>query len=110
MDAKLLGRQIQNVRIAKGIKQVDLADVLDISPKYLSNIESGFKTPSFETFIAIANSLQIDANTLLAGNVSSLGDGVAGYLSAKLERLPEEEQRRLIHLFEVIVDDAIKNN
>lgn len=107
MDAKLLGKQIQSVRLARGIKQVDLADKLDISPKYLSNIESGFKTPSFDTFVAIANALQIDANTLLAGNVTSLGDGAAGYLSAKLERLSAEEQRRLLHLFELIVDDAL---
>ena len=65
MEAAKVGVRIQEVRRARGLTQAELAQAVDITPKYLSNIECGAKIPKFETFIAIANALEIDANTLL---------------------------------------------
>ena len=66
MDSQKVGRRIQEVRKSRGITQSELAQRVDLSTKYISNIECGFKTPTLETFIAIANALQSDANSLLS--------------------------------------------
>lgn len=49
----------------RGLTQAELAQMVDIAPKYLSNIECGVKVSRFEPFIEIANALMVDANTLL---------------------------------------------
>ena len=66
MDSQKMGRRIQEVRKSRGITQSELAQKVDLSTKYISNIECGFKTPTMDTFIAIANALQCDANSLLS--------------------------------------------
>ena len=66
MDSQKMGRRIQEVRKSRGITQSELAQRVDLSTKYISNIECGFKTPTLETFIAIANALQSDSNSLLS--------------------------------------------
>ena len=57
MDAKKIGNRIKLIRKARGLTQADLAQMVDLTPKYLSNLECGFKLPKFETFISIANAL-----------------------------------------------------
>ena len=73
-EAKKIGMQIQIARKKRQLSQADLAQMVDLTPKYLSMIECGTKTPKLETLISIANALETDANSLLAGvlNTSSV--------------------------------------
>ena len=65
MDAVKVGARIKAARKVRRLTQAVLAQEVDITPKYLSNIECGAKVPKLETFIEIANALEVDANTLL---------------------------------------------
>ena len=60
-----------------------------------------------ETFIAIANALKTDANSLLVDvlDVSTLIE--ASSVAEKISALPTAEQRRITHLLSVMVDDVI---
>lgn len=105
MDARKIGKRIQMARKEKGLTQAELAQMVDLTPKYLSNVECGEKLPKLETFVRIANGLQCDANSLLADvlNVATMENGSA--ISRKLSALPVEEQRRLIRILEVMIDE-----
>ena len=46
MDAQKVGRRIQEVRKDRGLTQSELSQKVDLSTKYISNIECGFKTPN----------------------------------------------------------------
>ena len=46
MEAAKVGVRIQEVRRARGLTQAELAQAVDITPKYLSNIECGAKIRS----------------------------------------------------------------
>lgn len=107
MDAQKVGRRIQEVRKARGITQSELAQMVDLSTKYVSNIECGFKTPKLNTFIAIANALQCDANTLLSDVLDITTGRESGLISKKLLNLPAEEQRRLLRVLDVMIDETI---
>ena len=108
MDAKKIGRQIQLIRKARGNTQAELAQMVDLTPKYLSNLECGDKMPKLDIFISIANALECDANSLLVDvlNVSTIM--VSSSISEKLSALPVEEQRKILRLLEVMIDDAAK--
>ena len=65
VNLSMIGPRIQQERKARGMTQSVLAEKVAVSTKYISNIECGEKLPRLETFIAIANALKTDANSLL---------------------------------------------
>lgn len=62
---KELGQIIKSKRIEKKFTQRKLADLVNISRNYISDIETGRYMPSVDTLIKIAKVLKIDLNFLL---------------------------------------------
>jgi transcriptional regulator with XRE-family HTH domain len=58
-------RALRLVRIFHRLKQTDLADKLEISNSYLSEIESGVKSPSIELLGKYSKLFRIPVSTLL---------------------------------------------
>lgn len=106
MDAAKIGQRIQQVRKTRRMTQSQLAAKVDISTKYLSNIECGDKVPKFETFVAIANALEVDANSLLVDVLTVSSVIISSEITEKLAKLSPYEQRRVKRLFDVIIEDA----
>jgi transcriptional regulator with XRE-family HTH domain len=109
VDAQKVGRRIQEVRKSRGLTQAELSQMVDLSTKYISNIECGFKTPKLNTFVAIANALQCDANQLLSDVLDVTTAQESGALSKRLQNLSVEKQRQILHVLEVMVEDADMN-
>lgn len=65
MDTKAVGERIQIAREERYMTQLSLANVVGCTPQHISAIERGVKTPTLETFVAIANVLQVPADVLL---------------------------------------------
>ncbi len=106
MDAQKVGRRIQEVRKSRGLTQAELSQMVDLSTKYISNVECGFKMPKLNTFVSIANALQCDANLLLSDVLDVTTGQESGLISKKLRTLPTEEQRRILRILEVMIDEA----
>lgn len=106
MDAQKVGRRIQEVRKARGLTQQELSELVNLSTKYISNIECGFKTPKLNTFVAIANALQCDANLLLSDVLDVTISQESGLISKKLLELPADEQRRILRIVELMIKEA----
>ena len=53
VDAQKVGRRIQEARKSRGLTQAELAQMVDLSTKYISNVECGFKTPKLNIFVSI---------------------------------------------------------
>lgn len=62
LDKKLLGKQIRQRRIENKISQEKLSEIIDISPRHMCTIENGKSFPSIDTFLKIAETLNIDLN------------------------------------------------
>ena len=109
MDTKKVGAQIQKARKAAHMTQDALAQAVGLSTKYVSNLECGNKTATLETFIQICNALHVDANTLLADELDCSPNITiaASTLSKRLEKLPTSEQKKILHVVEVMVADNI---
>jgi transcriptional regulator with XRE-family HTH domain len=60
-----LGQKIQNIRKSKNISQAALSVMIDKSPGYISYLERGTKVMSLETFVSIANALEVSTDALL---------------------------------------------
>lgn len=65
MDLGAIGSRIKMAREKQHLTQEDLAAIVDLSSTHISVIERGVKPPKLETFINIANALDVSADTLL---------------------------------------------
>lgn len=106
MDAQKVGKRIQQVRKARGLTQEEFSQKVDLSAKYISNVECGFKMPKLNTFVAMANALECDANSLLSDVLDVTTGQESGLLSKKLSALPMQEQRRILRMLEIMIDEA----
>ena len=108
VDAVRIGARIKAARKARGLTQAELAQDVDITPKYLSNIECGAKVPKLETFIEIANALEVDANTLLVDVLTVSSAIISTEISEQLAALSPHERKRIKRIFDVMIEDAVK--
>ena len=66
LNYRAIGRRIMIIRKRNNISQLVFSELIDKSPTYVSYIENGKKSMSLETFVQIANVLDIPADILLA--------------------------------------------
>jgi len=59
LDLKLIGSRIKAVRTSRGMSQADLAVKASVSLPLISNIERGKTSMQLETFVKVAEALQI---------------------------------------------------
>ncbi len=104
MDLKAVGLRIKTAREAKGLTQENLAALVDLSPTHISVIERGMKTVRLDKFIAIANALDVSADSLLVDVVTRSVDGLASGLPEAIHKLPPDEQKRLMKAIRAYVE------
>ncbi len=66
---KALGERIREARKSQGITQLDLAEKVQISASYMSDIEMGKTNFGVETLIRISEELQISTDWLIRAAV-----------------------------------------
>ena len=61
MDVKVfIGKRIKALRNRLHLTQDELSERVNISPKYLSNIERGKENPTLNTLLRLAKSLKVE--------------------------------------------------
>ena len=104
-----LGKKIQYYREAKSMTQEQLAEIVDVSQNFISSIERGKKTPSFDTFLDIVDALDVTANDLLEDTIKNGYKAKASRLSNFLEALSPESRGQILAVVETMIENS-KNN
>ncbi len=104
MDAKAVGQRIKAAREKKHLTQEDLAALIEISPTHMSVIERGAKIPRMDTFVAIANVLEVSVDSLLVDVADYAAGSVASELSAAIEDLPHDEKMRVLKVVNALLE------
>lgn len=63
-----IGARIKAARESERYTQAQLAEIIDISPQFVSDMERGVVGISFETLIKICRALHVSADWLLLGS------------------------------------------
>lgn len=82
-----LGFRIAEIRRKKHITQEGLAERAGISQIFISEIERGIKQPSLDTFVRIADALEVSADYLLRDDIRAGEAYVFDELTEKLKNL-----------------------
>lgn len=111
VDYKALGVRIRKVRERKGITQQRLAEKIDISVPYMSNIERAKKTVSLSVLMSIAQALDVTLDELLADSYSEHKeqDVLMTELGIVLERCEAGERRIIVDTVATLADSLMEN-
>jgi transcriptional regulator with XRE-family HTH domain len=90
-----VGQHIRVKRQALGLKQVELAHEVQVSPQHISQIELDQAAPSLEVVIALSRTLGVSTDYLLTGREPALVD-IRGAIRA--QPLTPLAKRSLIQL------------
>lgn len=101
---KIIGKRIQKIRKAKGYTQQQFAEMIDLSPNYLSDIERGKSSARLDKLVTIINALDCSADDVFA-DVTNCGYKVkASRLSEQLEALSEEDRKKAFAILEAFIN------
>ena len=104
MDLSAIGSRIKVARERKHLTQEDLAAIVDLSPTHISVIERGVKPPKLATLVAIANALDVSADTLLQDVVDRSVEGVSNELATEIMKLSAKERSRIINAIRALTE------
>lgn len=105
MNLKAIGTRIKEARESKRFTQEQLAEIVGLSTTHISVIERGVKAPKLETFIEIANALDVTADSLLLDVLDNSLQITANELSEQIKRLPLKEQQKILKAVRVLVEE-----
>lgn len=85
-----IGERIRLARVAKGYTQEKLAEKIDVTVQYVSDLERGNVGTSIPTLIKLCNALSVSSDYILMG----LGNEVQPLdISLRLQALSPQERR-----------------
>jgi transcriptional regulator with XRE-family HTH domain len=88
-----LGANLKRYRSFRGLSQAKLAEMVDISPNFVSDIETGKRWLSSDTLVNLAEALNIEVFEFLKPAETFSGD-----TAALLTKYTEEASTTLTHL------------
>lgn len=108
MKLETIGKNIRKYRTQRKLRQDQLAEKTDLSTNYIGMVERGEKIPALETFLKIANALEVSADMLLADvlyNTYAVKDSL---LADKLDKLSAEDRTKIYDVIDTMIKHATK--
>lgn len=103
MEWTELGIRLREARKKKGFTQQMLADAVDVTEIYISQLERGMKLPSLAVFIQIVNALDVSADYILRDAVRTGKDFVYEEVAELLDGLTPKQRRGAIDILDAYV-------
>lgn len=100
---EFLGRRIREIRKAKKFSQEQLAEKVDVDPRYISRIELGKCYPSLETLDKIAQSLEVQIRDLFEFEHFVSTGLPANELFDLLDKTDKQERLRIMMILQAAI-------
>jgi len=100
MDSKSMGERIRHRREELNISREQLAELLDVSPKFIADIECGIRGVSLKRLVLLSTNLLISTDYILFGDSPS-----SNHIFLELiNTCPDTKKLQLINIIKQIID------
>lgn len=107
IDFEMVGARIKNCRRKKNLTQEKFAEIIDVSPHYIYEIERGSKTMSIYTLDSVASTLGVSTDYLLYGTPCSDANNAQNEKPDKLtlyiETIPPRKRDSVAEIIKAIL-------
>jgi transcriptional regulator with XRE-family HTH domain len=90
-DFKALGQAIKAARNAKGISRNQLADMMNIAPRYIASIENSGQHPSLQIFYELVTILDVSVDQFFFPNSETEKSTQRRQLESLLDEMNEKD-------------------
>lgn len=97
-----LGARLKAIRKARGLTQESLAEKADLTPQYLSRLESGQQSPSLEAVARLAEALELEVWELFDFEHEGTIKDVRARLRRLIHEADEPQARLALRLFQAL--------
>ena len=98
IDFKQIGSRIRAARASRGMSQADLAARAAVSLPLISNIELGKTRMHLDTFVKVAEALQVSTDHLLRADVPEVKTIYQGEFAELLEDCSASEMETILNI------------
>lgn len=93
-----IGKNLQQIRKSNGYTQERLAENIEVSVRYISDIEQDRAKPSYEVLIRICNLFKITLDQIFSEYLKVEENRSLNYSLAGYEKLSKEDKKTIEHL------------
>ena len=102
VDYKLIGERIKAERKREGLSQEILAERLNVSIGYISQVERGITKISLDLLGAISSALHCNIATLVTNSATQGKHYLTNELTLEIEKLDENQRKFLLDVIKLI--------
>ena len=93
-----IGRNLQQIRKSNGYTQEKLAEEIEVSARYVSDIEQDRAKPSYEVLIRICNLFKVSLDQIFSEYLKIRDNKSLEYSISGYDKLNKEDKETLGHL------------
>lgn len=101
LNYRAIGKRIKAIRERSRLSQLMFSELINKSPTYVSYIETGKKSMSLDTFVQIANALNVSTDILLVEHLTCSAIPVSQEITMLLDDCSDYER--------LIITDTVKS-
>ena len=101
IDYKLIGERIKRSRKAKGITQDNLAERLNVSIGYVSQVERGVTKISLDLLGAISSILECDIAGLVTESATNSTEYMESELISEIRKLDGKKKKYILEIIKL---------
>lgn len=99
IDYKSVGERIKNSRISKNITQDKLAELIEVNPSHLCNIEKGKTKMSTDTLVNLSRGLNTSIDYLLFGDITLEYDQYTNMALLEIKEILKNKNKNDVNAF-----------
>lgn len=104
IDYKLIGARIKKARKSKGMTQDVLAEKLDVSIGYVSQVERGITKISLDLLGAISSILECDIAGLITESATNSSEYMESELLSEIRKLDGKKKKYILEIIKLTND------
>ena len=102
IDYKLIGERIKTARRSAGMTQEKLAEMLDVSVGYISQVERAITKPNLDLLSDISSAVSCDLAELITGSSTEHSEYLISEISTEVSKLSPSERRIVYGLISLL--------
>ena len=109
VDYVLLGERIKFWRQQRNLTQEQLAEIVGVTPRFISLIEIGKRRVSLESLLSICTEVEITLNDLLVGNQIPQPSDYNAEFAELISKLNETDRQLMFEITKAVCKTIKKN-
>ena len=104
VDYKLIGKRIKDARVSLGITQEVLAERLEVTIGYVSQVERGITKISLDLLAKISFILNKDIAVFVTGSSTESENYMLDSMALKFKQLDKRDKRIVMEIVQLMID------